>query len=439
MLGHPVRCPACLQTILAPSPDELLPTVTLAPETESGAVPPPVARVLTRPPAAARDRPWSPADMSVVTDRGGMGTAVVIGLALGILGLVTLGTAFVWFLTERSSAPGMAATKSVAMPSTPLSPGWEVPEPAGAPGSEKLPSDSIGFGPYEVAGLTGPPEQVGAVTITPVVIPGMGASDHLIDSLCWSADASQIFILTTRRQLVRADVPGFGRGQQFDFSTDAHGLARSAKSLMVTLPSSGDVCLLDPTTMQVTRHVGITGVRLALTAPDLSVAYAFCWNDPTGVTAPAPPIEVGGPADVAGAVVRIDLDTGTLTPLTAPAGLFPLADLDRITLAPDGKSLTIPSGSAAGRYAIIDDSLRLEPAASTPPTAPGMPPARRSFAQADQGRLVVREADDKRVTTYDLGPARAGQRARYLVPHPSGNALFVALPQELLWVELPAQ
>ena len=123
----------------------------------------------------------------------------------------------------------------------------------------------------EVAGLLGFFSRAGNLSVTDINIPPRDAAP----CLCWTDGGKTFYFLERNGIIRRIALDGFKEERAVDLGRKANWLSLSAQGMLVALPDQQEAWLLDPKTLEVKAKMDAPSVTHALSAPSLSVGFAF--------------------------------------------------------------------------------------------------------------------------------------------------------------------
>jgi S1-C subfamily serine protease len=322
------------------------------------------------------------------------------------------------------------------------------------------------------ADLSGTRTTVGGISTSEVQLPAGNAEP----CMCWTADGKGFYFLERNGILRRINLAGFKEERKLDLGRKASWLSPSAQGLLVALPDQQEAWLLDTATFKVKQKMPAPSVTRALSAPSLSIGFAFAaqgdlvnvLNLKTGQILRQHNAREFGPL--------VSLRTPVITPdgkYIFTSGMFEQVNRLRVTgddlqfeessprilqgrfvgLCVSGDSAYVCGPSGGGNYGapghpqIAGYSTYIYPVTSlnTPvctleqgayPLAVGFDPkAGLIYTQNHQFELIVFTDKGIKLKEYSL---RCGEPKQYLV-HPAGRKLLLLTANKLLQVELEAQ
>jgi hypothetical protein len=301
-------------------------------------------------------------------------------------------------------------------------------------------------------------------------------TERVLPCVEWGPDGKSAFCVTSDGLVRRVGLAG--EEKRADLGGKCAWLGRSAVGLVATLPSSGEVVLIAPDTLAVSKRLPIASPARAVTAPGLEVAVVA---GPEGRSRDA-------------FLVVLDLKTGKLvgglTSKTAPRSVAlssPVMTADgrhvltndhghlcRIRLegtflafeeagpslgsgrqlgtcvSPDGALVCVPVGGGSapvpGQANLPSYSTNVFPVTNLSqsafvlqsgayPLAVGFDPrAGRVYGQNHDKQLIVFDGRGNKLSEHVLP---GGGESRQFLAHPHGKKVLVLTSRKLLFVELP--
>ena len=365
---------------------------------------------------------------------------------------------------RESPSARSSPTPAPSPKATPPLPTRSFPNPVATPDADPEPLE---FGASASAGTTLPAMVAGLeIAVEPDATPGGGMLaltlklpvGTLVPCLTWDASAAAFYTLDAAGTVRRIAVDGFREEVHADTGLPNGWLDRSAAGLAVASAERGELALLDPVTLAVTRRLPVPPIPRFTCSPALAFAYGIA---PAGL-------------------VAVDLASGAVSRPAQPHDIAPTLDgaFTQVTATPDGRRLLAVAGDRLVRLSVASARVTLEqvgphlPAralalavsvdgrAVCAPTggAPAvhqvdhldLPPitlagdvfgdavgldskAALYFGQAPNRPLVALDAAGKPLREYPL----SGGRTRQLLVHPEGRKLLALTDTHLSWVEFP--
>ncbi|MBT6153104.1 MAG: hypothetical protein HOH82_00280 [Planctomycetaceae bacterium] len=343
----------------------------------------------------------------------------------------------------------------------------EAPKPVADPNRRsKL---SVAITPIPLAGK--PVSEGEDAWVTPVPVD----ATKLVRRVAWSRDGERLLTVTQDGHVKMFSLPGISETQENLLEGRCSFIGTTKDGLAAVLSDTGQVVLVDDTSLEVLRRVDLPNVSRIATAPTISTVYALTGDS----------------------IVSVDLNSGMAAELTVEIQLLERSqksanvDFSLLTLTPDGRFLL--SGSRAiqraridGPRAIVeefgpaisrnardllanDDFVAMPSGGGNDP--PDQPPigqgtyvysvenlqdpvyghytgasprtygfdsvASCSYAQSRGTQVIVLNSDGLKRRYNLAGKPAVKDAAHFFLVHPKGNRLCVLTDSQLYWVELP--
>jgi hypothetical protein len=97
--------------------------------------------------------------------------------------------------------------------------------------------------------------------------------------LAWDSAGKSFYFLESSGLLRRLSVPSFQEEARLDAGFACSWVSPSREGLLLTIPEKNEVWILNPDTLEVKNKLTLTGVTRMVSAPNLSVGFAFAGAD----------------------------------------------------------------------------------------------------------------------------------------------------------------